>query len=791
MGRGGRRSRAVWAFAVALAWACGDQAPAQPVLSAVRPGALMPGTPVELVLEGDRLDDPLAVWTSFPALVTVLPPAGPGADRAERRIRITPAADAPLGVGGLVVATPEGITDPVLVLVDDLPTVAETGGNHSPLQPQAVTPPVAVEGVGDGSSVDVFSLSGRAGQRLAIELYAARLGQAFDPVVRVLDAAGRELAWADDDAAAGADCRLACTLPTTGTYLVELRDNEFRAGGRYRLRLGDFPVDCTAYPLGVQAGTTGLVGASGPGGADVVARPVTVPPDRVGEPLTLAMTRVGGVAPALVTIVAGRGPEAVESEPNDTPDRAVGVSVPGAVTGTFGTPRDRDCYEFTVPAGQRLAFRAYSRSLGSPALVRMEVRTADGAALAESAVTEADEETLVVALPAAGTYRLVAHELLGRGGAEMTYRIALDAAAPFSLALKPDTRGFAGMRVPARPCRAVAGNGALAVDVRARRSGYDGPITLSVEGPGGPYRVFHNVIDEKKSATRMIVLPPAGATPGQIMVARVRGAATVDGQPFSTTAGTLDLLRLNRPMLVQPPAALDGLLPITVVAPLPPFFSAALDTTTVDLPSGEPQAEFRVLLERQAAAFDEPLEVTFPNPPPGFTFEVHREGDGPAVLGKRQTSERYRVVVRAAGAPSGTHRVSVLGYGELDGRGLAVPCGDVTVRVVQPLSVTVRPADGLVFGPRQRVRIDVGRPALGDQVDRQPVVVRWRRLPAGVTAPPEVTIPADRDSTVVELVAGPEAAAGGFADLAVTATTTFQGRDQAADSAALGGEIVR
>lgn len=780
------------ALVTASAWAWCVAAGAQPAVTAVSPGAIARGTTTELTLRGSGLDGQLSLWSSFPATLDLLPPDDPQSARTQRRLKVTPAADTALGVVGLVVASPAGIADPLLFLVDDLPSVAEQGGNHTPAQPQAVTPPVAVDGVGDGSSFDYYSFTGRAGQRIAIEVYAARLGQDFDPVVRLLDAAGQELAWADDDAAAGADCRLDCTLPAAGTYLIELRDNEFRAGGRYRLRIGDFPVAFTAYPLGVQAGTTGRIAAAGTRAADIPAQAVAVPADRPGEPLTLAMTYAGGSAPALATIVASRGPETVEAEPNDSPAKATSVSVPGGVSGRFDAPKDADWFQFTASAGRRLAFRAYSRSVGSPALVKMAVQKADGTALAESAVSDADEETLVVAIPADGSYRLVAHDLLKRGGDDMTYRIAIDTAAPFSLSLKPSTKGFASLPVPMKPCRAVAANGALAVDVQLKRSGYDGPVTLSVEGPGGPYRVFHNVVGEKKTATRMIVLPPEGATAGQIALARVRGAATVDGQPFTAVASSIDLLRYNRPMLVQPPAWLDGLVPITVVAPLPPLFAATLDTTSIDMPIGELQAEFKLLLERKTDAYDDPLEVTFPNPPPGFSFEVHREGDGPAVLGKRQTNESYRVVVKAAaGTPAGTHRVQVLGYGEVEGRGYAVRCGDVTVRVVQPLAIAVRPADAISFGPRQKLRIVVTRASLGGVIDLQPVVVRWKKLPAGVNAPPEVTIPADQESTVVELVAGPEAAAGSFVDLAVTATTTFQGKEQSADSVGVDGEIVK
>jgi hypothetical protein len=306
---------------------------AAPVVSGVVPGAVSAGATVELTLRGSDLDGLLAVWPSFSGTVEIVAPAEGESGATQRRLRVTPAADTPPGVCGLVVATPAGIADPVFLLVDELPSVADDGGNHAADKAQALTLPVAVDGIGDGSRSDHYAFAGRAGQRVAIEVVAARLGQAFDPVVRLLDPAGGELAWADDDAVVGADCRFAVTLPATGTYVVELHDNEFRPGGRYRLRLGDFPVEFTAFPLGVQAGTTGRVAAAGTGAAGIAAREVTVAADRVGEPLTLGMRLTGGVATAAATIVAGHGPEAVEAEPNERIGRPMALRQASAERG--------------------------------------------------------------------------------------------------------------------------------------------------------------------------------------------------------------------------------------------------------------------------------------------------------------------------------------------------------------------------------------------------------------------------------------------------------------------------
>jgi hypothetical protein len=88
--------------------------------------------------------------------------------------------------------------------------------------------------------------------------------------------------------------------------------------------------------------------------------------------------------------------------------------------------------------------------------------------------------------------------------------------------------------------------------------------------------------------------------------------------------------------------------------------------------------------------------------------------------------------------------------------------------VINPLQVTLAPAGGLVFGNKQKLKVAVTRVDIGGKVDKQPVVVKWKKLPTGVTGPAEVTIPADQDSAVVELVAAADAAAAAFNDLATS-----------------------
>jgi len=282
----------------------------------------------------------------------------------------------------------------------------------------------------------------------------------------------------------------------------------------------------------------------------------------------------------------------------------------------------------------------------------------------------------------------------------------------------------------------------------------------------------------------MYVIPPAGLTPGQLANLKIIGTATIGSETVATTTSTADLVRVLRPQLSYPPTWLDGLIPTAVANDVAQFYTATLDRPAVVVARSAPQAEFNVKLERKDANFKDPLTILLPQAPAGFTFEVKRNGNGP--------QETYQVIVKApAGMADGTHTVKVLSYGELAGQGFVALSADLPIQIVTPLTVTLSPGGGLVFGNKQKIKVTVARTAVGGAVDKQPVVVKWKKLPPGVTGPAEVTIPADQDSAVVDLVAAADAAAGAFADLTVTATTKFQGQDVTIDSAPLGGEIVK
>jgi len=733
-------------------------------LTQIRPQAAAPGKTVEVTLTGSKLDDPLTVWTSFPAKVELVPLKEPKPGQTSRVCKITVEANVPVGLGGIAVATAEGVSDIALMLVDDLASVAENGQNVAALQAQELALPIAVDGTSDGARSDFYKFNALAGQRVALEVFAARLGQTYDPVVRLFDPQGKEVAIADDDLALGPDPRLAYVCPAAGAYVIEIRDNQYRGGGSYRLRVGDFPLVTTAFPLGVQVGAAAKVAFTTLGGEALPPIDFTAPSDAAGKRLSLGARLAGGVSSGFATVIASASPQMVEVEPNNEFAQANARPAPGGANGRLDVPGDRDHFKFEAKKGQRFALRVGSRSFGSPAMIKMYVLKADGAQLAESAVSDADEETLIFAAPDDGAYLLAVEDLLRRGGPEFVYRVAIEPVEPFRIVMKPDKAQRARF--------VVAKNGSLAIDVTVARNGYDGPISLSVEGPGGVYQAFNGLIPDKGVAGKVIVVPPATVIPGQFLQLKVLGKATIDGKEVVSTVSMSDWVRIQRPVLSYPPAWFDGWVAASVAADQTPFYVATLDRPSVVLPKGGMgQGEFVVKLERKSDQFKDPLQVFILGAPAGLTFEVKRNGNGPA--------ETYQVIAKGAAALNlGKYPLQVVAYAELAGKGQVVPLPDLPLEVASPLSVTVAPAGTLVFGNTQKLRISVGRFPVAGQPDRQPVVVKWKKLP-----------PADKDFVDVDLTAAADAPAGAIPDLQVTATTKFQGTDVAAESPPLVAEV--
>jgi hypothetical protein len=223
--------------------------PEPPLLVVAAPLHVTPGQTNKLSLRGLRLDGLTELRSQEPRTFGKLlgklskvgvpqnaPPQLYGDTQIEVEVKL------PAEVAGqllsLTVVGPKGESNPVRVLVnDDTPRLAEKEPNNGFATAQVISVPQALDGsIQSGQDVDVYRITGLAGQRLRCEVWAARLGSPLDPTLTLYSSAGQILASADDSAGSR-DPILTVTLPTAGVYWLSVADALDQGGGTHAYRL--------------------------------------------------------------------------------------------------------------------------------------------------------------------------------------------------------------------------------------------------------------------------------------------------------------------------------------------------------------------------------------------------------------------------------------------------------------------------------------------------------------------------------------------------------------------------
>ncbi len=633
---------------------------AQPSLTHATPQAVVVGKTTELKLHGAKLSGGLRVWTSFPAQAELV--IDPKVTNVVT-CKLTPAADVGVSVGGLIVGSEQGLSDPIYVMVDDLTSVGESG-NNSAATAQALTLPVAVDGASNGATSDFYKLTVQAQQRISVEVLAQRIGSAFDPVVQLLDQNGNELALADDDEALGADCRFQHTFAAAGEYLLKVTDNKYAAGGRYRLRVGDFPIISTPFPLAGRAGATQQFTFAGEATQQQILH---LPQDTRRAQLAVNAKRPEGTSAAVAIVAVSANPEIAEVVSKDGAEAVTPVVMPCGVNGRFETANDVDTFEFAAVSGQRLTLDAISRSVGSPAIVSMRILKPDGGVLGQTSASDDDEERLSVTFPADGTYRLVAEELLHRGGPTFSYRIVARMGPAFDLSIKNDAK-LSTKFVP------FVGNGAFAVELQCARLGYDGPIQVALADDVTGLQLYNALIPAKATTHRVYVAVTPAAKVGDLHTFGLIGRASDGTAASHCRVSTVGYLRVKTPLVAYPPNWKDGLFALSVAAEGAPYFALGLDKKSVQVPQGG-AVELVCTLERKDKNFKAGITFLAPQLPVGVSHAV------------KQDKDVYKVTLTAAAdAAIGQFNARWQVFGEINNRGQMVSM-EVPVEVIKPAGV--------------------------------------------------------------------------------------------------------
>jgi hypothetical protein len=457
-----------------------------PMVTHCTPVAVRRGTTAEITVEGQQSFAGATGWLAdHPGLTAAVippPPAKPGSKVASVALKVTAAKDVPLGPHEFRIVTRHGLSTVGQLLVVDDPVIQESGNNNTPSGANALpVPGVACGRIEAAEDVDLYRFHATAGTTYTFEVWGARLQDKIhdlqkhlDPLLTIIDPAGRELAGNDDYFFA--DPYLVWTAPGSGDYFVQVRDAKYDGDPRwaYALCVSDKPYAAHAFPFAGQPGQTIAVepvGTAAKFGAKINLQLPTAPGlHKLSLPTSDGQTNPIGffVSPL---------PQLLEQEPNDTPAQAQSLPIPCGVSGRMNKPRDIDYFRFHGEKGKPIRFEVRARRFGTPLQSQLdsvlEVLAPKGQLLAANDDDPATgkDSVLTFAPPADGDYLLRIRDLNSKGGPGYVYYLEADHARPdFTLRCDSDLAMVApGGRTP------------WYVHVN-RTNGFSGAVAVAVQG---------------------------------------------------------------------------------------------------------------------------------------------------------------------------------------------------------------------------------------------------------------------------------------------------------------------
>jgi len=721
-------------------------------ISSVSPQAVRPGTTTDITLRGSGLAGATRLWMSFPGkAVLAAGVKNNGHDNGQVVFRVTVPANAPVGVHGLRVTTPAGVSGIRIVCVDDLPSVAQKSGNTTPAAAQPITLPVAVDGAVSNLGRHYFRFKATARQRLSIEILARRIGSPLDPIIRLLDANGRELAYSDDEPGLSGDAQLEYTFSQAGEYLVELRDINYRGGGNYtyRLRLGDFPCVTVPVPMAAHRGSEVALNFAGSHIDGLSPIRLRVPTDPLVKWVSVGAKRPGGKSSGFAVLAVSDRDQFLEAEPNNTARQANRVPLGSSLNGRLNTPGDEDRFVFTAAKGQRFVFTAVTRSQGAPSDLFISLYNTKGARIATSDDSGTSDSRLNYTFPAAGDYTLAVRDLNHRGGGAFAYHIAV----------KPYQPGF---RLTASSDRlTIPAGGTAAVTVTAVRDGYSGPIALSISGLPPGVSSVPTVIGPGRNSAVLTVNATGKAVAGRMSALHVDGTAKIGTTRFRASSSVEPALKSAFAEMPYPPRVLLNSF-AAAIGPPPPF---SLRTEPAKLVFGRNLTAKVKIVATRRKGFDEAISLAVTPKkkglPPGITVAIK-----PIPKGK---NEIQLVFSASSKAPRGEFTAAFVASHKKGKTTTSQPVPGLGLAIEAPYQLSFRMGSvPLKVGGQSKIKVTVRRnPAF-----TAAIVLKIVNLPKGVTAS-AATIPAGKNEVDIVLSASKNTAKGAKGNVTVTGTSVI------------------
>ncbi len=426
---------------------------AAPTINNISVPGIQIGTTVQITITGTDLTPAPKLVASFPISAQK---AVEGSDNSKAIIELT-AANAQPGIHWIRIASDKGISNALSLGVDNLTQI--------PFTESIDALPVALAGDLSGGNILKTTFVGKASESIVVDVEGRRIGSNIRPVLRLLNAEGVQIGFSAPQPELHGDARISTTIPTDGTYTLEMHDILYKGPGpgRFRLKIGNLSFADLAFPIGVQTGRTASV-KYGRTNIDSVVD-ISSASDTISS---LPLPTTGHSTGSRPRVIFSNHAEYVENDnATDVPAAPVGIN------GRLSKNGETDSFKVLAKPGSKLRLDVVARRAGSPVDGVLVVKAANGAQIGQNDDRPGlSDPGIDITVPGDSEFITVTlNDLLRRGGEDFIYRIEVqDISQPqFAATIAQDR-----LQIPAGSTQTVI--------VNIARQGYNGDVDLEFEG---------------------------------------------------------------------------------------------------------------------------------------------------------------------------------------------------------------------------------------------------------------------------------------------------------------------
>ncbi|MCA9061427.1 MAG: hypothetical protein KDA96_00130 [Planctomycetaceae bacterium] len=742
----------------------GPQAPVlTPAITAIRPHAVQAGTTTRVTVLGSRLENSRLHIKA--AGISATPVDVTKADRAEFDVTVAPDAIPGRFLGHAV--TSHGISNALVFVADRLTAMA--AGEVTAEKP-AESLPIAVTGLLAGAQVQQVWFRARAGQAIAAEVEARRVGSSLDPVVEIKSAEGTPLAIAWRRPDLGGDTRAAVSIPADGVYLAEIHDLQYRApgGSAWRLLVGELAPSGLLFTTASSADSADVRVVDAGGGSEPLKlrlsdSAVSVISGAVQLPLPSLHSRIG-------THISEPFDGTFAADALDATFTAAPFH-PLIISGRISAADQQDEIVLKVTPGQTLYFQVNAHAINSPLLPELAVFAGSNrVGYSNGDAGSADAVAAVTVAEGVSELRVQIKDFTGRGSAGAVYELVV------SKSDRPDFRILCNQAAVSLPA-----NGSVPVRLTVQRQSpsfrFSGAIQLSVDGDSGIRIVPETVPPSEADQQIWVTLTRTGGVRDESLAIeplRIIASAS-SGETRIEQVATLNVEGVNTGSLTLEPQALltsataesSALL---MVNGIPPILFRGLPTSIPLrlVPLTSPPAPFvRLGMQTtEAARKSNPQDANSPSLPrvSAQDFQIIRVGDQPTQLKILVPSD---VAQNQIDAVISAEFVTQPLAAETDNRIWTAP---LTLTVADAARLSPNPASG-----KRGQQITLSGTVVRHPLFADVVTVALNGLPEGFSASSQ-PVAADETEFRVAITIPENAAVGPLQNLTLTANSTAGSR---------------